>query len=161
MPPVKPAFSKLCLLCMAHHHSSITYFIISDTAVVLSLGDRILRHCPICILCVRAGVVWADWKMKKSKADNTSVFDAHRQNFVGKVYTLSRCQVVVEDVIAEGLFISRECNVWFVFRTCGKFFYLVFEWNYAWISVDGDLSSHLTWQFLLFYSTLCLFVDPV
>jgi len=41
--------------------------------------------------------------MKKSRTDNSSVFDAHRQNFIGKVFTLSRCQVVVEDVIAEGL----------------------------------------------------------
>jgi len=40
--------------------------------------------------------------MKKSRADNNSVFDAHRQNFVGKVLSLSRYQVVVEDVIAEG-----------------------------------------------------------
>jgi len=40
--------------------------------------------------------------MKKSKTDNSSVFDAHRQNFVGKVFVLSRYQVVVEDVIAEG-----------------------------------------------------------
>ena len=43
--------------------------------------------------------------MKKSKTDNSSVFDAHRQNFVGKVFTLSRSQVVVEDVIAEGLLV--------------------------------------------------------
>jgi len=41
--------------------------------------------------------------MKKSKAESNAVFDAHRQNFVGKVFKLSRCQVVVEDVIAEGL----------------------------------------------------------
>jgi len=44
--------------------------------------------------------------MKKSKTDNSSVLDAHRQNFVGKVLSLTRCQVVVEDVIAEGLLVS-------------------------------------------------------
>jgi len=50
------------------------------------------------------GIIWTASKMKKSRTDNSSVFDAHRQNFVGRVFALSRCQVVVEDVIAEGLF---------------------------------------------------------
>jgi len=40
--------------------------------------------------------------MKKAKADN-SALDAHRQNFVGKVLSLPRYQVVVDDVIAEGM----------------------------------------------------------
>ena len=48
--------------------------------------------------------------MKKSKADNNAVFDSHRQNFVGKVFRLSRYQVVVEDVIAEGLLLCYCCS---------------------------------------------------
>jgi len=51
--------------------------------------------------------------MKKSRADNNSVFDAHRQNFIGKVFTLSRYQVVVEDVIAEGLLFSMSPGLTF------------------------------------------------
>jgi hypothetical protein len=108
----------------------------------------LLRYALLCLICKFSASLWCD----KHSKDLAVMATKKSQSFIGKVFTLTEHQVVVEDLIAEGthsqLNGSFQCTFQYILRSHTRF------WYYSYFVHNVKLKHNL-WVLIFFSRRLC------